>query len=53
MMIESKYLENGKKELLVQKIKKDLHPDTIEITEGISLIYLVGRNTCWAAWSPS
>jgi aspartate kinase len=44
MMIESKYLENGKKELLVQKIKKDLHPDTIEITEGISLIYLVGRN---------
>ena len=44
MMIESKYLENGKKELLVQKIKKDLHPDTIEITSGISLIYLVGRN---------
>jgi aspartate kinase len=44
MMIESKYLANGKKELLVQKIKKDLHPDTIEITEGISLIYLVGRN---------
>jgi aspartate kinase len=44
MMIESKYLANGKKELLIQKIKKDLHPDTIEITEGISLIYLVGRN---------
>lgn len=44
MMIEAKYLKNGKKELLVQKIKKDLHPDTIEITEGISLIYLVGRN---------
>lgn len=44
MMIESKYLANGKKELLIQKLKKDLHPDTIEITEGISLIYLVGRN---------
>jgi aspartate kinase len=44
MMIEAKYLEDGKKDLLVQKIKKDLHPDTIEITSGISLIYLVGRN---------
>jgi aspartate kinase len=44
MMIEAKYLENGKKDLLIQKIKKDLHPDTIEITSGISLIYLVGRN---------
>jgi len=44
MMIESKYLDNGKKELLINKIKKDLHPDTIEMTEGISLIYLVGRN---------
>jgi aspartate kinase len=44
MMIESKYLSDGKKDLLIQKIKKDLHPDTIEITEGISLIYLVGRN---------
>jgi aspartate kinase len=44
MMIEAKYLEDGKKDLLIQKIKKDLHPDTIEITSGISLIYLVGRN---------
>ena len=44
MMIEAKYLEEGKKDLLIQKIKKDLHPDTIEITSGISLIYLVGRN---------
>ncbi len=44
MMIEAKYLAHGKKELLIQKIKKDLHPDTIEMTEGISLIYLVGRN---------
>ena len=44
MMIEAKYLENGKREQLIQKIKKDLHPDTIEFTEGISLIYLVGRN---------
>jgi len=44
MMIEAKYLEDGKKELLLQKIKKDLHPDTIEVTSGISLIYLVGRN---------
>jgi aspartate kinase len=44
MMIEAKYLEDDKKDLLIQKIKKDLHPDTIEITSGISLIYLVGRN---------
>lgn len=44
MMIESKYLKDGKKEALIAKIKKDLHPDTIEITEGLSLIYLVGRN---------
>jgi aspartate kinase len=44
MMIEAKYLAHGKKELLMQKIKHDLHPDVIEITEGISLIYVVGRN---------
>lgn len=44
MMIEAKYLADGKKEALIQKIKKDLHPDVVEITEGISLIYVVGRN---------
>jgi aspartate kinase len=44
MMIESKYLQAEKKALLVQKLKKDLHPDVIEVTEGISLIYVVGRN---------
>ncbi len=44
MMIESKYLQDGKKEALLAKLKKDLRPDTIEITEGISLIYVVGRN---------
>ncbi len=44
MMIESKYLQEGKKEALLSKLKKDLRPDVVEITEGISLIYVVGRN---------
>lgn len=44
MMIEAKYLANGNQELLIKKIKADLHPDVVEITEGISLIYVVGRN---------
>ena len=44
MMIEAKYLTDGKKEALIQKIKKDLHPDVVEVTEGIALIYVVGRN---------
>jgi aspartate kinase len=44
MMIESKYLQDGKKEALLSKLKKDLRPDVIEVTEGISLIYVVGRN---------
>ncbi|MFZ9703936.1 MAG: aspartate kinase [Bacilli bacterium] len=44
MMIESKYLQDGKKEALLQRLKKDLRPDVVEISEGISLIYVVGRN---------
>ncbi|MBM3909260.1 MAG: aspartate kinase [Firmicutes bacterium] len=44
MMIESKYLQEGKKEALIAKLKKDLRPDVVEVTEGISLIYVVGRN---------
>jgi aspartate kinase len=44
MMIEAKYLGAGKKDLLIQKIKQDLHPDVVEISEGISLIYVVGKN---------
>lgn len=44
MMIEAKYLQDGKKDQLIKKIKADLHPDVVEVTEGISLIYVVGRN---------
>lgn len=44
MMIEAKYLGAGKKDLLIHKIKQDLHPDVVEISEGISLIYVVGKN---------
>lgn len=44
MMIESKYLTDDKKDLLIYQIKKQMKPDTIEILDNISLISIVGRN---------
>lgn len=44
LMIESKYLRDGKKELLVNTLKRTMKPDTIEVVEKISLISIVGRN---------
>ena len=44
MMIESKYLANGKKENLLNQIKKSIKPHLLEVSENISLISLIGRN---------
>ena len=44
MMIESKYLADGKKDILLQQIKKIIKPHLLEVTENISLISLIGRN---------
>lgn len=44
LMIESKYLQEGKLDLLIAQIKKLLKPDTVEVHENISLISIVGRN---------
>lgn len=44
LMIESKYLQGNRKELLLNALKKTLKPDTIEVVENISLIAIVGRN---------
>jgi aspartate kinase len=44
MMIESKYLENGQKETLLNAIKKTIKPDEIEVVEDVSLISIIGRN---------
>ena len=44
LMIESKYLVDGKQTLLVNHIRKTLKPDTVEVVEDISLISIVGRN---------
>lgn len=44
MMIESKYLVDGKLDTLVQTIKKILKPDLVEVSNHISLISIVGRN---------
>jgi aspartate kinase len=44
LMIESKYLKDGKLDLLIAQIKKLLKPDTVEVHENISLISIVGRN---------
>ncbi len=43
LMIESKYLTDGKKEKLVNLIRRSLKPDTIEVLDNISLISIVGR----------
>ena len=44
MMIESKYLENGKKEEFIALIKKTIKPDDLEVTDNVSLISIIGRN---------
>jgi len=44
MMIESKYLTDDKKDLLINQIRKQMKPDTIEVLDNISLISIVGRN---------
>ncbi len=44
MMIESKYLEDGKKEAFLALIKKTIKPDYMEVTEDVSLISIIGRN---------
>jgi aspartate kinase len=44
MMIESKYLVDGKKEALMTQIQKTIRPDFLEASENISLISIVGRN---------
>lgn len=44
LMIESKYLQGDKKEVLVNTIRKTMRPDTIEVVDNISLISIVGRN---------
>jgi aspartate kinase len=44
MMIESKYLEDGRKEQLMQSIQKIIKPDFLEASDNISLISIVGRN---------
>jgi aspartate kinase len=44
MMIESKYLEKGKKEDFIAHIKKTIKPDYLEVTDNVSLISIIGRN---------
>ncbi|AUD63790.1 hypothetical protein BK010_09375 [Tenericutes bacterium MO-XQ] len=44
LMIESRYLKDGKLDALIAQIKKLLKPDTVEVHENISLISIVGRN---------
>jgi aspartate kinase len=44
MMIESKYLDDGKKSLLIEQLKKAIKPDYFEAIDHISLISIVGRN---------
>lgn len=44
LMIESKYLQDGKKNILINTIKKTLKPDLVETSDNISLIAIVGRN---------
>jgi aspartate kinase len=44
MMIESKYLVEDKKEILINQIKKTMKPDNVEVLDNISLISIVGRN---------
>ena len=44
MMIESKYLVDGKKEALMTQIQKTIRPDFLEASDNISLISIVGRN---------
>jgi aspartate kinase len=44
LMIEKKYLLDGKKELLLQLIRKSTKPDHLEVVDNISLIAIVGRN---------
>lgn len=44
LLIESKGLVNGKRELLLADIKKAVKPDNMEVHENISLISIVGRH---------
>lgn len=44
MMIESKYLEKGRKDQLMHTIQKVIKPDFLEAIDNISLISIVGRN---------
>lgn len=44
LMIEKKYLLDGKKEQLLQMIRKATKPDHLEVVDNISLIAIVGRN---------
>ncbi len=44
MLIESKFLTEGKLDRLVAQIKKGIKPDLLEVTQNIALISIVGRH---------
>lgn len=44
LMIESRYLQDDKRDILINTIKRTLKPDLVEVAENISLIAIVGRN---------
>lgn len=44
MLIESKFLTDGKLDRLVAQIKKGIKPDLLEVSQNIALISIVGRH---------
>ncbi len=44
MLIESKYLTEGKLDRLVAQIRKGIKPNLLEVTQNIALISIVGRH---------
>ena len=44
MLIESRYLTEGKLDELVAQLKKTIKPDFMEVTENIALISIIGRH---------
>ena len=44
MLIESRYLTEGKLDELVAQLKKTIKPDFMEVTEKIALISIIGRH---------
>jgi len=44
MLIESKFLIDGKLDILVSQIRKAIKPDLLEVTQNIALISIVGRH---------